>query len=145
MKLEIVYYKSSGGLVPVKDYLSKYRPLAQDKESIQQKKIKSFRRIDFVISRATENNGIIGGEYSCSVPAHSFQKIRIKDGGNLVRILYFCYLGERLVLLNAYDKPDLYDKGAKKKIDKMINEKMSDAQNYYQDFIKNPQNYEKYQ
>lgn len=144
MKVEIVYYRLSTGFIPVKNYLSKYQPLPQDKEKTQQKKIKSFSKIEFLINKAAENNGFIGGEYSCSVSGHSFQKIRIKDGNNLIRVLYFCYLGEKLVLLNAYDKPDLYDKGKKKKIEKIISQKMNETQIYYQDFTKNPKKYEKY-
>ena len=144
MKFEIVFYRSDKGFVPVKDYLARYKPLPQEKERAQAKKIKSLAKIEYLMEKAAENNGIIGGSYSCSVSGFDFQKIRIKDGDNLIRILYFCFLREKLVLLNAYDKPDFYNKGAKKRIEKMIAQKMDEAREYYKDFIKNPQNYEKY-
>ena len=42
-----------------------------------------------------------------------------------------------------FEKPDLYEKGLKKKIDKKIIKILEQTKEYYQDFINN-QNYEEY-
>ncbi|MFH1712827.1 MAG: hypothetical protein ABH896_01385, partial [Candidatus Jacksonbacteria bacterium] len=60
------------------------------------------------------------------------------------RILYFCYHQEKLVLLNAFQKPALYTKGAKKRVEKEIQKILEQTNKYYNDFINNPQNYEEY-
>ena len=62
-----------------------------------------------------------------------------------MRVLCFSYHQEQLVLLNAYDKPDNYSGGKKKKVDREIEETNKLTQTYYEDFLSNPDQYEKYE
>jgi hypothetical protein len=142
MSLEIVRYRTKTSYCPIDDYFKKYNVYENDK--LQQKKLKTFAKIEWVIKAAANNKGIVGGQFSAPVAGYDFQEFRIKEGDNLVRILYFCYFRDKLVLLDGFDKPDRYEKGKKKRIEKMIDEKYNQAQKYYEDFLKNPQNYEKY-
>lgn len=48
-----------------------------------------------------------------------------------------------LVLLHVFEKPDYYDKGKRKKVEKEIHLALERACNHYQDFIKY-QHYEMY-
>lgn len=69
--------------------------------------------------------------------------MRIKDSSNLIRILYFCYCQETLVLLHVFEKPDYYDKGKKRKVEKEIYLALEQAYRNYQDYTKH-QHYETY-
>ena len=87
----------------------------------------------------------MGGEFTSHLKGdYDFQEIRVKEGDNLVRVLYFCYHQEKLVLLNAFEKPSQYQKNKKKVIDKMIKDELNKAKEFYKAFISNPELYEKY-
>jgi hypothetical protein len=47
-------------------------------------------------------------------------------------------------LLNGFDKSQLYEGAKGKKTAKMVEDAYIEGQGYYQDFIKNPKNYEEY-
>ena len=70
--------------------------------------------------------------------------MRIKDGSNLIRILYFGYMRDKLILLNAFEKPEKYDKKLKKQIESKIANILNQTKIYYENFINNNKNYEKY-
>jgi phage-related protein len=122
-------------------YLSEYI----SKKKLNEKRIKILAKMDSVIKLTAEKNGIPGGEFSSDVIGYDFQELRIPDGSTLVRVLYFCYHRDKLVLLRVYDKPKLYEKAGKQRVDKKIKENNDIAQKYYEDFKKNPNQYEKYE
>jgi len=137
---EAVWYRANTGFTPARDYLGKYFPLPED-NTIQNKKLKIYSKIRSLIQVALERDGVIGGTCSALVRGYGFQELRIKNGSNLIRILYFCYHKDRLVLLSGFDKREPYGK----KVERMIKEEYDRAQKYYEDFINNPKNYEKYE
>lgn len=144
--MELVCYCSRDGKVPIKEYLAKYVPMELDSLLVINKKLKKYSKIESILRLVLENRGIIGGEYSSSLKGkYDFQEIKIKEGQSLSRILYFCYYKEELVLLSGFDKPCLYEKAKKKKVDQMIKKEFDQAQEYYVDFINNPFLYEDYE
>ena len=135
MNLDIVCYCTKSGVVPIKDFFQQYA---------YSEKIKELARIRAVIKITAERGGIAGGQYSSPLQDYDFQEMKIKEGENLVRILYFCYHEEKLVLLNALKKPNLYEKAKKNRVKKIIAKTHEETQLYYEDFINNPTNYEKF-
>ncbi len=142
--MKVTYYHNLNlQLSPVKHFLFKYDLKSGDTEKRKNHKIKTLAFIDQSIQFIVENKTRPIPPIAKTVREYKFHEIRVKDGNSLVRIFYFCYHQEKLVLLNAFEKPDLYEKGLKKKIDKKIIKILEQTKEYYQDFIKN-QNYEEY-
>ena len=137
------YYNLNLQISPVNQFLFKYNLKSNDTEKQKNHKIKILAFIDQAIQFISENKAKPIPPIAKTIKSYKFHEIRVKDGGSLIRIFYFCYHQERLVLLNAFEKPDLYEKGLKKKIDKKIIKILKQTEKYYQDFINN-QNYEEY-
>ena len=137
------YYNLNLQISPVKQFLFKYNLKSNDTEKRKNHKIKMLAFIDQAIQFISENKAKPIPPIAKTIRGYKFHEIRVKDGSNLIRIFYFCYHQEKLVLLNAFEKPDLYEKGLKKKIDKKIIKILEQTKEYYQDFI-NTQNYEEY-
>ncbi len=131
--MEVAYYKDRQGSVPVKDFLAQFPA-------------KQLAKIDAVIQVAAEcQDGMPKGEFSAPVSGYSFLKLRIKVGKVLVRILYVPYQKSKLILLHGYSKPDRYEKSRKRSVDKIIQEALSAADEYYNDFLINPAHHETYE
>ena len=114
------YYNLNLQISPVKQFLFKYNLKLNDTEKRKNHKIKTLAFIDQAIQFISENKAKPIPPIAKTIRGYKFHEIRVKDGSNLIRIFYFCYHQEKLVLLNAFEKPDLYEKGLKKKIDKKI-------------------------
>ena len=137
------YYNLNLRISPVKQFLFKYNLKSSDTEKRKNHKIKTLAFIDQAIQFISENKAKPIPPIAKTIRGYKFHEIRVKDGSSLIRIFYFCYHQEKLVLLNAFEKPDLYEKGLEKKIDKKIVKILEQTKEYYQDFI-NTQNYEEY-
>ena len=138
--MEPVYYRTKEGCVPVKEYfLSQYLS-----DKCNSKKNKNFQKIDSIIKLAAEKNGIPGGRFSSFLHGYDFQELIIEESDKHVRVLYFCYCKEKLVLLNAYYKPKLYEKARGRNVRREIEEINKKTEGYYKDFINNPNQYEIY-
>lgn len=143
--MKIIYYHIlQTGNTPVKKFLMKYDCKPTDKAKQQARKVKTLAFIDQVIQFIAEHNGKPVPPIAKTIRGYKFHELRIKEGSQLIRILYFCYHQERLVLLNAFQKPALYIKGAKKRVEKEIQKIFEQTNQYYDDFINNSQNYEEY-
>ena len=140
-----IYYRDKElKACPVKVFLSKYAYNKSDPIKIRDQKLKILAEIDNAILCAADNNGIIGGLYTKPLTGYGISEIRIKHSDDLIRIYYFCFMKDKLVLLNACEKPDGYEKGKKKKIDKFIKEQQQLANKYKLIFLNNPKSYEEY-
>ncbi len=140
----IYYFNQEKSVSPAKDFLYKYNIKKSDSEKTLNHKIKVLAFIDQAIKFIAENNGKPVPPIAKTIRAYKFYELRIKDSSSLIRIFYFVYIREKLVLLNALEKPENYDKGTKKKIDKEIEKAIELANQYYKDFIIN-QTYEEYE
>ena len=63
--------------------------------------------------------------------------LKIKESSNLARIAFFTKRDKKIILLDVIDKPKLYEKGKKQKVDKMIEKFLDQGEFYRQDYIKN--------
>ena len=142
--MDIVYYRTTKGYAPAKAYIqARYGQFPNDSPKIIAVKIRTFAKVESVIEMAANSpDGRVGGTFSSTLTGYSFNEFRLKEGRELVRILYFPYQLQQIVLLDAYDKPENYTKAEKKKIEKEIAEIHDRAQEYYNDFIRNPKNHE---
>jgi phage-related protein len=142
--MKIIYYFSRQlGIAPVKEFLLKYDVRNNDSTKQAERKIKIMAFIDQAVRFIAENKGRPVPPIAKPLKGYKFHEIRVKDGSDLIRVLYFCYHQEKIVLLNAFEKPDLYEKGLKKKIDQGINKILELTQEYYNEFLNN-QTYEEY-
>lgn len=139
----IYYFNEEESISPVKEFLLKYDIKKNDSKRTVDHKIKVLAFIDQVINFIAENKGKPIPPIAKTIKGYKFHELRVKDGSNLIRILYFVYIQEKLVLLNGFEKPDNYSHGLKKKIDKEIEKSIKLANQYYKDFITN-QTYEEY-
>ena len=90
LKVEIVFYKFADGTCPVKDFI----------RSLDVKmKAKTLKTIELL-----ENSGTALREpYSKSLGNGVFE-LRIKQGSDITRVLYFFYVGNKAVLTNGFTK-----------------------------------------
>ena len=133
------YRDENGSLIsPFMEYVDVYRACQKDtpRQCAQKAKrlINIFQHIEF----AADNNGA----YFLSDIVELYKDtsiaiLKMKEGDHLVRIAFFTLLGESLVLLGAYDKPKLYEKGKKRRVDKKIKKFLLQMEEYRQDFLKN--------
>lgn len=142
--MRIVYYNNDLKIAPVKKFLLGYGLKPDDTAKQQNRKIKALAFVDQAIKFIAENKGQPIPPIAKPLKGYKFHEIRIKAGKNLIRILYFCHFKEKLVLLNAFEKPEFYEKKLKKKIEKEISKILEQTKLYYEDFIKNTQNYGEY-
>ena len=137
--MSIVYYRTGSGKIPVKEYFSKF-DLRRD---IDRKKLIKVRS---VIEMSAQNKGIPGGKFSGIVRGHNYQALKIPTGERTIRILYFMFSGETLVLLNAFDKPARYDeKAERRRVNRDVEPVYEETELFYQDFLLRPNQYEKYE
>lgn len=108
--MEIEFYKLEDGSSPVKDFI----------RSLDAKmKAKTIRTIELL-----ENNGSTLREpYSKSLGDGIFE-LRIKQGSDIVRVLYFFYIGNKAILTNGFIK----------KSDKTPDGQMALCQSYKKDY-----------
>ena len=88
--MEIVFYKFADGTCPVKDFI----------RSLDVKmKAKTLKTIELL-----ENSGTALREpYSKNLGNGVFE-LRIKQGSDITRVLYFFYVGNKAVLTNGFTK-----------------------------------------
>lgn len=88
--MDIVFYKLEDGTSPVKDFI----------RSLDEKmRAKTVRTIEML-----EKNGTALREpYSKSIGNGIFE-LRIKQGSDITRVLYFFYVGNKAVLTNGFAK-----------------------------------------
>lgn len=135
--MKIVYYHNIRlGISPVKTFLAQYALSSAKTEQQRERRAKVAVFIDQTIHFIAEHRGRPIPPSALPLRGYPFQEMRIKDSSNLIRILYFCYHQETLVLLHAFEKPDYYDKAKKKKVEKEIYLALEQAYNNYQDYIK---------
>ena len=107
--MDIVYYYDDDlGFCPVKKYL-------ELNDLNYNKRFKLLAEIDQKINFIKENNGRPVLPIARPVHSYSFFEIKTrKDKDIVIRILYFCCIN-KIILLNAFEKPDNYKSNKEKK------------------------------
>ena len=129
--MEVVYYyDASLKCCPDKKYISQYND-----------NVKLLAEISKKIEMIAQGNGIPLGSFSKKLTGcDSFEIKQRKDKNTVIRILYFLRQN-KMILLNAFEKPDNYDtRKEKRKIDKQLEL----AERYIIKYKLNENLYEKY-
>lgn len=133
--MEVIYYFDNNlNLCPVKKYLE----LTDVKID---RKLRILAELDQRIEYVKQNEGRPAPPISFPLHNYSFFEIKTRKDKNIViRVLYFRY-EDKIVLLNAFEKPDNYNTDRERKI---IEKYYNLTNNYYNKFKLNPKNYERY-
>ena len=124
--------------VPFLEYLEKYNIKERDSDKKKNLKLKQLANIEAHLQYLFENNG----SYDQPPLIQKYKNtnigiLKIKESSNLVRIAFFTKRDKKIILLDVIDKPKLYEKGKKQKVDKMIEKFLDQSEFYRQDYIKN--------
>ncbi len=122
---------------PFLEYLEKYSIRDKDSAKARNLKLKQLANIEAHLAYLLEHKG----SYALPPLAQKYKNtkigiLKIKESSNLVRIAYFTRHGNNIILLDAMDKPKLYEKGQKNKVDKLIQKFLDKNENYRQDYLK---------
>ncbi len=136
------YFDEILGYCPVKKYLEQYAPKEKDKQKQRDKKLRLLAAIDEKINYVVDHEGKPTPPISCSLDKeYSYFEIKHRKNNNLlIRIFYFRHI-DKIVLLNALEKPDNYDTA---KENRKIDKQLQITQEYQNNFTNNPQLYEEY-
>ena len=138
----VVYYSDADlNICPVKKYFEQFKQNKNDSYEITERKLRILADIDQKIKFIAQNKGRPTPPISFPLHGYSFFEIKKRKNQNIViRILYFRH-EEKIVLLNAFEKPDNY---SDKKTKKEINKHYQITNNYQSKFKQNPTLYENY-
>ncbi len=130
----VYYYDPDLKFCPVKQYLSHLNfGVAKD--------VVLLATIDSKIIFLSRQKNHPHPPISKSLHNYNFFEIRHRKNKNiLIRVIYFCCEG-KMVLLNAFEKPDNYNS---QKIKKDIGKILDISANYRQKYLKNKNLYEDY-
>lgn len=64
--------------------------------------------------------------------------LKVTEGKKKIRIAFYTKIDDMMVILSAKDKPSLYEKGLKRKVDKEIEQWLDEAEQYADDLKRNP-------
>jgi hypothetical protein len=137
--MEVVYYyDTSLGYCPVKKYFKKMKAEFTDEEKADRKVVEIYGKI----SHIAQNNGILNAGWVKPLQGYSFFEIRSrKDSKLLIRVTYFCHQ-KKMVLLDAFEKPDNYNTQKEKN---RVDGEFKKSELYKNKFINNPNLYEQYE
>lgn len=142
MNIECYAYKNSKNVTisPFLEYLEKYAIKEKDLAKNKERKIKKLMNIKAHLDYLMMNNG------KYNLPPHvqkyrnqSIAILKIKEGDKLVRIAFFTVVEEKIIILDALDKPSLYEKLHSKKVNKRIEDFLFQVEKYRIDYLDNKQ------
>lgn len=90
MKFEIIFYKKADGTSPVREFIYSLEPSMQ---------AKSLRAIDLL-----ETNGNLMREPMSKALRNGIFELRVKFGSDISRVLYFFFVGRKIILTNGFIK-----------------------------------------
>ncbi len=146
MEIKCYAFENDAGELeaPFLEYLQeKYSPPENENEKAREKRIRNVIGIREHIRHLVGKKGAyyappIIKSYNCSEinGINEIGILKIKEGKTLIRIA-FVTLKDRgeIVLFNAIDKPDLYQKAQKRKVDKMIGKFIGEIEEYVADYL----------
>lgn len=139
--MEIVCYaftnKNKELEAPFLEYLEKYALEPKDNEKKKGQKVKRLMNLKAHLEHVMNNKG----KYDLPPLAQKYKGrhigiLKIKEADGLVRIAFYTKQANTIVLLDAFDKPKLYEKGKKLKVDKMIEKFLDQAEAFLSDYLK---------
>jgi hypothetical protein len=122
--------------VPFAAYMEKYASIGNDAEKTR--KVKQIMNIKAHINYLVENKGVYNlPDKTQQYVDRNLGILKIKEGYTLIRIAFMTIPDKEIILLNATDKPALYEKAKKLKVDKNIQDFLDEAECYRDDYLKN--------
>lgn len=123
---------------PFLNYLEKYSIQSNDSKKKKVIKIKQLANIEAHLDYLLDHQG----SYDLPPTVQKYKAtnigiLKIKESSTLVRIAFFTKKGEKIILLDAMDKPKLYEKGQKKRVDKLIQKFLNHVEKYRGDYLEN--------
>ncbi len=139
MKIVCYAFKGKNGELesPFMEYLEKYAVRDRDPKKKKSLKLKQLANIESHLNYLAEHRG----KYDLLPLAQKYKNrsiaiLKIKESSKLVRIAFFTKKGSTIILLNAIDKPKLYEKGKKQQVDKVIEKFLDQAEEYKNNYMK---------
>jgi hypothetical protein len=129
------YWNEKGELqAPFMDYLEKYAIREGDSERRKGHKAKQVMNLKAHLEYLVD----CGGDYNKppfiqKYHGRSVGILKISESGGLVRIAFFVKRGNTIILLDAMDKPKLYEKAKKAQVDKKIDRFLDRVERYRAD------------
>ncbi|EKD94359.1 MAG: hypothetical protein ACD_26C00096G0002 [uncultured bacterium] len=139
--MEVVYYFDEElQLCPVKKYLERFLIDEFDTERIKNKKKNIlaliYKKVQYIKDNPTESAGFLKTLHN-----HNFIEIKSRKNKNVVIRILYSRCNSKIVLLNAFEKPDNYDTD---KIRKDVEKYYITTDKYLENFKNNPNSYENY-
>ncbi len=109
--------KKNGELeAPFLEYLEKYSVSGKDSQKKKGSKAKQVANIEAHLKYLIEHDG----RYNLPPLIQKYKNqsigiLKIKESSKLVRVAFFTKKDDKIILLDAMDKPTLYEKGDKKR------------------------------
>jgi len=134
------YFEDQNGFrkVPFLEYMQKYSPKPTDSQQELKKKAKKIENIKTHLRNLLEKQGRYHEPPYVKEYTNELGILKIKEGKTLVRITFYTHvtLEERkIVLLSVFEKPSLYEKSKKRKVDKEVQKALDDAEYYRDDYL----------
>lgn len=137
-KMKLLCYARENGEVPFLEYMMKYESKESDSEKEIEQKAKHILHIKDVLIYLYEHKGSYNLAITEQYKKRDFGILKIKEGKSLIRIGFYTIVGEEIVLLDVYDKPNKYGNFAKgKNVNKIIQEALDTFEAYKEDYLKN--------
>jgi len=115
--MEVIYYFDNDlKMCPVKKYLERFITNKSDGNKPKERKQRILAEIDEKIQHIKENPNNVSAAFLGTLHGHNFIEIKTrKDSRTVIRILY-TRDNFKIVLLNAFEKPDNYDTNKVRKV-----------------------------
>ena len=88
--MEVIFYKDSNGKVPVQDFLESLDKKMRSKVLLEMKYLQQFGHTLREPHSKSLNDGIF--------------ELRAQMGGNISRVLYFFFVGDKAIITNGFVK-----------------------------------------
>ena len=138
----IYYFDEELGGCPVKIYLAQFAKNEKDTTKIKNRKEKILTEIRKRIEYVFGNDGRTDTCFSSSLQGYHYSEIKArKNKDTLIRLCYFCQK-DKMILLNAFEKPDNYSKKSEKRI---VEKNLIITENYRLKYLTNPKLYKEYE
>jgi hypothetical protein len=129
--MKLLCYVRENDEVPFLEYMTKYELLDNDSEKEIEQKVKHILHIKDVLIYLYKHKGSYNLTMTEQYKKKNFGILKIKESKSLIRIGFYTIVGQEIVLLGVYDKPNKYgNKADGKNINKVIQEALDTFEAY---------------
>jgi len=137
VNLYCYYFKNQDGIekIPFLEYMQKYSPKPTDQVKTIVKKIKNIKTYLMIL---LEKQGHYHEPPYIKEYTNKLGILKIKEGKTLVRVTFYTHVTpeeRKIVLLSVFEKPSLYEKSKKRKVDREVQKALNNAEYYRDDYL----------